>query len=170
MAVYITNSFLVLNEMMIMMIIIIVAKYTVSWHYKLYYNRGRLYHIVLFWLQFNWVKYNFMYPYKGKGIQQLTNQVNSYSSVQCRGCVESQGQLRGASGRWWWLWEGGSWWISPLCDVGGREFANWRPGGKSCSLMPLPLRPPAQTPCLIYFCIYPLPPNPNTGPQNTPKV
>ncbi len=36
--------------------------------------------------------------------------------------------------------------------------------------MPLPLGPPAQTPCLIYLCIYPLPPNPNTGPQNTPKV
>lgn len=39
--------------------------------------------------------------------------------------------------------------------------------------MPLSLGPPAQTPCLIYLCIY-LPPssssNPNTGPQNTPKV
>lgn len=39
-------------------------------------------------------------------------------------------------------------------------MANWRPGGKSCSLMPLPLGPPAQTPCLIYLCIYPLPPIP----------
>lgn len=46
-----------------------------------------------------------------------------------------------------------------LCDVGGRELANWRPGGKSCSLMPLSLGPPAQTPCLIYLCIY-LPPPP----------
>lgn len=26
--------------------------------------------------------------------------------------------------------------------------------------MPLPLGPPAQTPCLIYLCIYPLPPIP----------
>lgn len=40
------------------------------------------------------------------------------------------------------------------------ELANWRPSGKSCSLMPLPLGPPAQTPCLIYLCIYPLPPIP----------
>lgn len=46
-------------------------------------------------------------------------------------CVESQGQLRAASGRWWWwdgegFWLSGSWWISPLCDVGGRS---WLIGG-----------------------------------------
>lgn len=36
--------------------------------------------------------------------------------------------------------------------------------------MPLSLGPPAQTPCLIYLCIYPLSTNSKTGPQNTPKV
>lgn len=47
-----------------------------------------------------------------------------------------------------------------FCDVGRRDLANWRPGGKSCSLMPVPLGSPAETPCLIYLCIYPLPPVP----------
>lgn len=50
------------------------------------------------------------------------------------------------------------WWICAACDVGRRELANWRPGGKSCSLMPVPLSPTAQTPWLIYLCIYPVPP------------
>lgn len=35
--------------------------------------------------------------------------------------------------------------------------------------MPLPLGPPAQTPCLIYLCIYPLPPVPTQNLRTHPR-
>lgn len=58
---------------------------------------------------------------------------------------------------------------SPSCDVEVREFANCRPGGKSCSLTapPPPLGPGAQTPCL---CISPpIPEQHLHRPQSLPR-
>lgn len=64
----------------------------------------------------------------------------------------------------------GSLWICPLCDVGGRELANWRPGGKNLFINASASRSPCSN-TLPHLSLYlPAPPSPNTGPQNTLKV